>query len=144
MTIEMLANRSPQLVSPNFFSLLSVQIVGSNPEEKQKMFGRHFDINDELVSHISSRSIDILEANYKVTSCLLIIVKSTQCTLCHHTNIIIIIDHTIFYLRWNTGLFFFFLTCVPPLARSSQSFPSIARDRTLVCPMTGICLAMIQ
>ncbi|XXG40343.1 hypothetical protein AAC387_Pa01g1082 [Persea americana] len=44
---------------------VAIKIVGSNPEEQQKMFGRHFDINDELVSHISSRSIDILEANYK-------------------------------------------------------------------------------
>ncbi|RWR79243.1 Elongation factor [Cinnamomum micranthum f. kanehirae] len=44
---------------------VAIKIVGSNPEEQQKMFGRHFDINDELVSHISSRSIDILKANYK-------------------------------------------------------------------------------
>ncbi|XXG40433.1 hypothetical protein AAC387_Pa01g1152 [Persea americana] len=44
---------------------VAIKIVGNNPEEQQKMCGRHFDINDELVSHISSRSIDILEANYK-------------------------------------------------------------------------------
>ncbi|KAH7554218.1 hypothetical protein JRO89_XS12G0136200 [Xanthoceras sorbifolium] len=37
---------------------VSVKIVGSNPEEQQKMFGRHFDLEDELVSHISRRSID--------------------------------------------------------------------------------------
>ncbi|KAL5833704.1 hypothetical protein ACOSQ3_017378 [Xanthoceras sorbifolium] len=37
---------------------VSVKIVGSNPEEPQKMFGRHFDLEDELVSHISRRSID--------------------------------------------------------------------------------------
>ena len=43
-----------------------LQIVGSNPEEQQKMYGRHFDIDDELVSHISRKSIDVLKANYRV------------------------------------------------------------------------------
>ncbi|RWW68960.1 hypothetical protein BHE74_00023476 [Ensete ventricosum] len=43
----------------------SVQIVAASPEEQQKMYGRHFDIDDELVSHISRRSIDILKANYR-------------------------------------------------------------------------------
>ncbi|GMP46445.1 hypothetical protein CsSME_00014601 [Camellia sinensis var. sinensis] len=41
------------------------EIVSSNPEEQQKMFGRHFEIGDELVSHISRRSIDVLRANYR-------------------------------------------------------------------------------
>ncbi|KAJ8648071.1 hypothetical protein MRB53_001094 [Persea americana] len=40
---------------------VAIKIVGSNPEELQKMYGRHFDIGDELVSHISSRSIEILK-----------------------------------------------------------------------------------
>lgn len=30
------------------------------------MFGRHFELEDELVSKISRRSIDILKANYRV------------------------------------------------------------------------------
>ncbi|CAD5317404.1 unnamed protein product [Arabidopsis thaliana] len=43
---------------------VAIKIVGSNAEE-QKMFGRHFDMEDELVSHISRRSIDILKSNYR-------------------------------------------------------------------------------
>jgi translation initiation factor 5B len=50
-----------RLVIDGFFG---IQIVGSNAEE-QKMFGRHFDMEDELVSHISRRSIDILKSNYR-------------------------------------------------------------------------------
>jgi hypothetical protein len=44
-----------------------LQIVGSNHEEQQKMFGKHFDVGDEFVSHISRESIDALEANYRVS-----------------------------------------------------------------------------
>ncbi|XP_027366313.1 eukaryotic translation initiation factor 5B isoform X2 [Abrus precatorius] len=44
---------------------VAIKIVGSNPEEQQKMYGRHFEIDDELVSHISRRSIDILKTNYR-------------------------------------------------------------------------------
>ena len=32
------------------------------------MFGRHFEIEDELVSHISRRSIDVLKTNYRVST----------------------------------------------------------------------------
>jgi translation initiation factor 5B len=31
------------------------------------MFGRHFEVEDELVSHISRKSIDVLKANYRVS-----------------------------------------------------------------------------
>ncbi|KAL5069734.1 hypothetical protein RYX36_020621 [Vicia faba] len=44
---------------------VAIKIVGSNSEEHQKMFGRHFEIDDELVSHISRRSIDILKSDYR-------------------------------------------------------------------------------
>lgn len=50
------------------FVLVLLQIVGGNPEEQQKMFGRHFEVEDELVSHISRRSIDLLKDNYRVSS----------------------------------------------------------------------------
>lgn len=48
------------------FYSICVQIVSNSPEEQQKMFGRHFEIDDELVSHISRRSIDILKSDYRV------------------------------------------------------------------------------
>ncbi|EOX92724.1 Eukaryotic translation initiation factor 2 family protein isoform 3 [Theobroma cacao] len=44
---------------------VAIKIAGSNPEEQQKMYGRHFELEDELVSHISRRSIDVLKANYR-------------------------------------------------------------------------------
>ncbi|KAJ4791391.1 Eukaryotic translation initiation factor 5B [Rhynchospora pubera] len=44
---------------------VSVKIVGRNAEEHQKMYGRHFDSTDKLVSHISRASIDALKANYR-------------------------------------------------------------------------------
>ncbi|KAL3341495.1 hypothetical protein AABB24_025847 [Solanum stoloniferum] len=44
---------------------VAIKIVESNPEEQQKMFGRHFEMEDELVSKISRRSIDILKANFR-------------------------------------------------------------------------------
>ncbi|KAM1759582.1 hypothetical protein ACFX11_002561 [Malus domestica] len=46
-------------------SKLAIKIIGSNSEEQQKMFGRHFEIDDELVSQISRNSIDVLKANYR-------------------------------------------------------------------------------
>ncbi|XP_045812596.1 eukaryotic translation initiation factor 5B-like [Trifolium pratense] len=44
---------------------VAIKIVGCNSEEKQKTFGRHFDIDDELVSHISRRSLDVLKTNHR-------------------------------------------------------------------------------
>ncbi|XP_074320960.1 uncharacterized protein LOC141657579 [Silene latifolia] len=44
---------------------VAIKLLGTNPEEQQKMVGRHFDIEDELVSHISRKSIDTLKANYR-------------------------------------------------------------------------------
>lgn len=44
---------------------VAIKITGSNAEEQQKMFGRHFEMEDELVSRISRNSIDILKSNYR-------------------------------------------------------------------------------
>ncbi|KAK1391916.1 Eukaryotic translation initiation factor 5B [Heracleum sosnowskyi] len=46
-------------------STVAIKIIGSNPDEQQKMFVRHFEIEDELVSHLSRRSIDKLKENYR-------------------------------------------------------------------------------
>jgi len=42
------------------------QIIASNPGE-EKTFGEDFGIEDELISHISRRSIDILKTLYRVS-----------------------------------------------------------------------------
>ncbi|KAG6779950.1 hypothetical protein POTOM_016354 [Populus tomentosa] len=44
---------------------VALKIVGTNPEEQQRMHGRHFDNDDQLVSHITRRSIDTLKAYYR-------------------------------------------------------------------------------
>ncbi|XP_058112112.1 eukaryotic translation initiation factor 5B-like [Magnolia sinica] len=44
---------------------VAIKIASTNAEEQQKMYGRHFEIDDELVSHISRKSIDTLKSNYR-------------------------------------------------------------------------------
>ncbi|GJN15388.1 hypothetical protein PR202_gb02298 [Eleusine coracana subsp. coracana] len=46
---------------------VAIKIIGNNSDEQQRSFGRHFDMEDELVSHISRRSIDILKQNYRAS-----------------------------------------------------------------------------
>ncbi|KAL6546339.1 hypothetical protein OROMI_022060 [Orobanche minor] len=43
---------------------VSIKIIGSNDEERQKMCGRHFMEGDDLVSQISRKSLDALKENY--------------------------------------------------------------------------------
>ncbi|KAL6573338.1 hypothetical protein OROHE_001797 [Orobanche hederae] len=43
---------------------VAIKIVSSNMEQ-QKIFGRHFEIDDELVSKVSRNSLDALKENYK-------------------------------------------------------------------------------
>lgn len=51
------------------FDLLSafLQMVGSGPEDQQKMVGMHFELDDMFVSRISRRLINVLKANYRVS-----------------------------------------------------------------------------
>ncbi|KAJ1264371.1 hypothetical protein BS78_09G258100 [Paspalum vaginatum] len=44
---------------------VAIKIIANNSDEQQRSFGRHFDMEDELVSRISRRSIDILKENYR-------------------------------------------------------------------------------
>ncbi|BBN08146.1 translation initiation factor 5B [Marchantia polymorpha subsp. ruderalis] len=44
---------------------VAMKIVGTNAEETQKMYGRHFDMEDEFVSSITRKSIDLLKENYR-------------------------------------------------------------------------------
>ncbi|KAL3687206.1 hypothetical protein R1sor_013515 [Riccia sorocarpa] len=44
---------------------VAMKIIGTNAEEIQKMYGRHFEHEDELVSSISRKSIDLLKENYR-------------------------------------------------------------------------------
>ncbi|KAL3632410.1 hypothetical protein CASFOL_025394 [Castilleja foliolosa] len=43
---------------------VAIKIIANNPDEQQKMFGRHFEMEDELVSKITRNSLDALEENY--------------------------------------------------------------------------------
>ncbi|KAL3621459.1 hypothetical protein CASFOL_036371 [Castilleja foliolosa] len=43
---------------------VAIKIIGSNPDEKQQMFDRHFKMEDELVSKISRKSLDAIKENY--------------------------------------------------------------------------------
>ncbi|TVU01954.1 hypothetical protein EJB05_52603 [Eragrostis curvula] len=47
---------------------VAIKIIANNSDEQQRSFGRHFDMEDELVSRISRRSIDILKQNYRASS----------------------------------------------------------------------------
>ncbi|XP_058074926.1 uncharacterized protein LOC131223506 [Magnolia sinica] len=44
---------------------VAIKIASTSTEEQQNMYGRHFEIDDELVSHISRKSIDTLKSNYQ-------------------------------------------------------------------------------
>uniref|UniRef100_A0ACD5TH78 Uncharacterized protein n=1 Tax=Avena sativa TaxID=4498 RepID=A0ACD5TH78_AVESA len=45
--------------------VVSIKIMGDNPHEKSRSFGRHFEANDELLSQISRKSIDVLKEYYR-------------------------------------------------------------------------------
>lgn len=45
--------------------VVSIKIMGDNPQEKSRSYGRHFDASNELLSQISRKSIDILKEYYR-------------------------------------------------------------------------------
>lgn len=53
----------------------SLQILGSNPEELQKMLGRDFEMEDELVSKITQDSVYALRKKYMVCTSHLILLS---------------------------------------------------------------------
>ena len=44
---------------------VAMKIVSTAPSEAMRMYGRHFDHTDELVSHISRTSIDLVKEFYR-------------------------------------------------------------------------------
>nr|CAB3462146.1 unnamed protein product [Digitaria exilis] len=45
--------------------LISIKIIGENPQERSRLFGRHFNSDNELLSQISRKSIDLLKEYYR-------------------------------------------------------------------------------
>ncbi len=45
---------------------VAMKIEATNPTEQSRMYGRHFDFNDPLLSRISRESIDALKAHFRV------------------------------------------------------------------------------
>ena len=44
---------------------VAIKINSTAPTEASRIFGRHFNADDELVSHISRRTIDVLKEFYR-------------------------------------------------------------------------------
>ncbi|OEL29788.1 Eukaryotic translation initiation factor 5B [Dichanthelium oligosanthes] len=45
--------------------VVSIKIIGENPQERSRLYGRHFNADDELLSQISRKSIDVLKEHYR-------------------------------------------------------------------------------
>lgn len=71
------------------------------------MYGRHFDLEDELVSHISRKSIDLLKANYRVSLLLspfLFFIEKLDSTACNFIRLDIWEElHNIFQICVSNG-----------------------------------------
>jgi hypothetical protein len=52
--------------------LVCEQIIGSNPDEQQKSYGVHFEMEDELVSHITERLILLVKQTYRASPMFLL------------------------------------------------------------------------
>ncbi|XP_066355676.1 uncharacterized protein [Miscanthus floridulus] len=45
--------------------VVSIKIIGENPQERSWLYGRHFSSDNELLSQISRKSIDVLKEYYR-------------------------------------------------------------------------------
>lgn len=45
--------------------VVSIKIIGENPQERSRLYGRHFNADNELLSQISRKSIDVLKQYYR-------------------------------------------------------------------------------
>uniref|UniRef100_A0A0A9D332 Eukaryotic translation initiation factor 5B n=1 Tax=Arundo donax TaxID=35708 RepID=A0A0A9D332_ARUDO len=45
--------------------VVSIKIIGENPQEKSRLYGRHFNASNELLSQISRRSIDVVKEYFR-------------------------------------------------------------------------------
>ncbi|KAG0520939.1 hypothetical protein BDA96_08G118000 [Sorghum bicolor] len=45
--------------------VVSIKIIGENPQERSWVYGRHFNSDNELLSQISRKSIDVLKEHYR-------------------------------------------------------------------------------
>ncbi|RLM99383.1 eukaryotic translation initiation factor 5B-like [Panicum miliaceum] len=45
--------------------VVSIKIIGENPQERSRLYGRHFNADNELLSQISRKSIDVLKEYYR-------------------------------------------------------------------------------
>ncbi|CAN6356229.1 unnamed protein product [Urochloa humidicola] len=44
---------------------VAIKIIGENPQERSRLYGRHFNADNELLSQISRNSIDVLKEYYR-------------------------------------------------------------------------------
>ncbi|WVZ90325.1 hypothetical protein U9M48_036634 [Paspalum notatum var. saurae] len=45
--------------------VVSIKIIGDNPQERSRLYGRHFNADNELLSQISRKSIDVLKEYFR-------------------------------------------------------------------------------
>ncbi|PVH62972.1 hypothetical protein PAHAL_3G441900 [Panicum hallii] len=45
--------------------VVSIKIIGENPQERSRLYGRHFNADNKLLSQISRKSIDVLNEYYR-------------------------------------------------------------------------------
>uniref|UniRef100_A0A0E0FNM1 Eukaryotic translation initiation factor 5B n=1 Tax=Oryza nivara TaxID=4536 RepID=A0A0E0FNM1_ORYNI len=63
--IASIQNSSKQVDVARKGEKVAIKITGSTPDEQKKCFGRNFGIDDELVSFMTRKSIDLLKENHR-------------------------------------------------------------------------------